>query len=110
MQISNAVRCNLHGIAFTEITGFFYIPEINAPYVQCDEGGPPRTEPSKWEGDGHGHYCGGGHNHYLSRDTDYVFVWAKSRCQTFLQKPVARQHGPGTISGASSDTPHHQRS
>ena len=31
---------------FIEIGALFYIPEINAPYLQFNEGGPPRVEPS----------------------------------------------------------------
>jgi hypothetical protein len=61
-------------IDFIEIGGWFYIPEINAPYLQFNEGGPQGPEPSLAEGDGHGLHCGSGHNRHLSRDTDYVFV------------------------------------
>jgi hypothetical protein len=33
-------------IDFIEIGELFYIPEINAPYVRCNEGRPARVEPS----------------------------------------------------------------
>jgi hypothetical protein len=61
-------------LAFTEIAGFFYIPEINAPYVQSNAGRPPGPNPPFWKGNCYELHGSGGHNQLLSRDTDYVFV------------------------------------